>query len=502
MRAEAPPLEALARLVLEIDESVKDPVSVALILEVLGLTDEEAMKLGYRDVFDLAKAVYNIVVSYSIPDSPPRLAEERPKPSFKLALSGLLYGVPWILAPLALIVLGLPLWYAPKVSAQAYPAVIFANLLSLVASNGLTTLLVRRMLFYLSQGLSRVAFSLLKKYYLYSPLYLLSTTPLYLLVMSASVNSYHVLTLGAFLYLAFSFLWLSLAPVYALGKYHVVAALYVAFTAGLAASLMLGLVKLSLLLEGVGAIVLSVSFSLYTLTYFYMRLKIGLPPRPPLNLKITKILMEGLPYYFAGMLYFALVVLDRALVYLLDPNIYLTYESSADASLVAMALGYAVLNYLTHRLSYGLNRLSEGLEIRDYEVYVNRAVREYLLSIIRTLLGGLTSWGLLVFFLAMIKTPFIDRGLVMMYSLGNLALLLYLFNSSIISLVNRPVYLVTSLSLSITLHLFASLLLIRPLGFYGPLIGYLASSVALALVTTCASFRIMKEYVSYMLSSI
>ena len=106
-------LDSLARMVLEVDDKVQDPMEVAAILEAIGVTQEAVKDLGYGSMFELASEVLRIADYYRSlgeiwgEEKPTRL--QRLLEAIKLFFSGVLFSSPWLFITISYMFFGISL---------------------------------------------------------------------------------------------------------------------------------------------------------------------------------------------------------------------------------------------------------------------------------------------------------------------------------------------------------------------------------------------------------
>lgn len=146
--------ERLARTVSEIDPGPRSPFAVAVILEVVGYTDQRAVEAGWADVFALARDVFDRIEFLrhdgdprTPPWEPPSLPSTAPSPLMSVVTQQAV----WLVMVVLMIAWGRSVWSAnhlPPAIAQALAAGILG---SLVVSGGFQYAIARRLVFHTAQ---------------------------------------------------------------------------------------------------------------------------------------------------------------------------------------------------------------------------------------------------------------------------------------------------------------------------------------------------------------
>jgi hypothetical protein len=152
--AEKPLLtERLARTVSEIDPSPRNAFAVAVILEVLGYTDQRAARVGWPDIFALARDVLDRVEFLRGGDPRTRSREAPPPPSNAPSplISMMAQHSVWLVMVVLMIAWGRSVWSADHLPPSMAQALTVGILGSLVVSGGFQYAMTRRLLFHTAQ---------------------------------------------------------------------------------------------------------------------------------------------------------------------------------------------------------------------------------------------------------------------------------------------------------------------------------------------------------------
>jgi hypothetical protein len=147
-------LQSEARLVASRTPDPQGPLEVAVVLETLGYTDEQARRLGRADVFALAKDVFEAMEDFGHLRRPPAPdPEPRPPAGVVPHLGlGLWYSVPWLAALGVLAATGSSFWSSAADDRALASGLVAALFVSLVVTGPFVQAFARRATFYLLQG--------------------------------------------------------------------------------------------------------------------------------------------------------------------------------------------------------------------------------------------------------------------------------------------------------------------------------------------------------------
>ncbi len=396
-------LHVEARRVLERNPEPRNARDVAVALESMGYTTTAVRRLGYRNVFDLAAAVFQLAYLYYVPNrSAPDPPMRRWRQLFGDYLTGSWYGIPWIMSVVVLFAGRMALWSSLDATRQVASIVSLAFFLAAALAGALSQMLARRGTFYFLQRNMALVRWTLQRILLYG-------TATAVLAIAASYAFFVVPTYGLSLsvvYLEFSvviFAFLvATAPLYMLRRFHVLAA-----ATGIALLVSLGAAKLfgngdtgvrhaQLLGMAVasGAMVLMVAsfVSFRGKTKGAEALPGATPPggtapgdvvAPP---ELRVVLWHLAPYALYGFAYFALILVDRIVAGFayghalgLDQYYYPSaYEGSVDLALLELVVLLGIVHALVERFARQIVPLLERYPLDRWR-QVRRELQRYWL---------------------------------------------------------------------------------------------------------------------------
>jgi len=127
-------VDSLARTIAEVEPNVKDYLEVAVILEIVGVSDETARLHGYESVFALARDVEPLVELYRPRTSPARGGPLEQRSAFILFFTGMFYNLWWVIMLVALFLGGQSLWASVRLPPDIATSIGLGVILGLVAT--------------------------------------------------------------------------------------------------------------------------------------------------------------------------------------------------------------------------------------------------------------------------------------------------------------------------------------------------------------------------------
>jgi len=488
-------LDSLAMAVLEIESDIKDYMQVAAILESLGVTQEMAKSYGFEDVFSLSKAVIELIDYYksreeTVSEEKKSLIE-RMKEGAVLFLLGLLSGSPWLLSTISFSLTGVSLYSIASADIRIATVIGLALIASLLATSGIQSVFMRKVLFYSYQFAYGVALRFLTLYYLIGTSAVLLSGILFYFLLS-SLFPRNLTSIGLIYFAALSVLWLAIAPLYTLKKYT---ALFIIFVLSLfVVNLALYKSSLDFLRAHMYGIFFGILASLiYIFVYIYVRSALIKEVSEETVVRLPSIsltLILGTPYFLASILYFLLLVVDQLVVWsevgsplLMD----LDYETGKNIALLILPPLFGLVHYYLVKL-YRLIEKGGKAIVKNRPEYGRILVSFYKkIFLTITLVGALIL--LLVYFLyaegkIFWKIPRNSLLVLIAAGIGNILLSLVLINSLISFYLYRPKPMVYSLSLGLAIDLILSVLLSHSYGIYFASLGYLFGCLVSGTIST------------------
>ncbi|RLG08192.1 MAG: hypothetical protein DRN65_02120 [Thaumarchaeota archaeon] len=392
-------LDSLARMVLEVDDKVQDPMEVAAILEAIGVTQEAVRELGYENMFDLAREVLRIADYYRSlgeiwgEEKPTRV--QRLLEAIKLFLSGVLFSSPWLFITISYMFFGISLLPVYEDPLRA-TAIDLAMILSMTITSILPPIFLRRLQFHYYQEDYLNSQRLLIAYYLLGlAVTSVSAISIWLGFSGAPYPSWWTIYLIIY-FIPFSFFWLAVSPLYFFRRY---AALAISYLVALGfIGVMYRLMGAETYLINIYGLLLGAFFSMiYSITFLYIRFKIlGVGSEPTAPPRLPFVAYSGLSYAFVGALYFLLIFSDRFIVWSISHTGYpllanIEYEKAANLSLLVLVLPFGAMNYYLTRLYECISKEGEKYRMKEIEEYRRAVFKIYLRGLLMTTILGAVS---------------------------------------------------------------------------------------------------------------
>ena len=392
-------LDSLARMVLEVDDKVQDPMEVAAILEAIGVTREAVKELGYESMFDLAGEVLRIADYYRSlgeiwgEEKPTRL--QRLLEAVKLFLSGVLFSSPWLFITISYMFFGISLLPVYEDPLRA-TAIDLAMILSMTITSILPPIFLRRLQFHYYQEDYLNSQRLLVAYYMLGfAVTAVSAAAIWLSFSRAPYPGWWTIYLIIY-FIPFSFFWLAVSPLYFFRRY---AALAISYLVALGfIGVMYRLMGAETYLINIYGLLLGAFFSMiYSITFLYIRFRIlGIGSEPTAPPRFSFVAYSGLSYAIIGALYFLLIFSDRFVVWSMSHAGYpllasIEYEKAANLSLLVLVLPFGVMNYYLTKLYECISRDGEKYQMKEVEEYRGAVFKIYIRGLLMTAILGAAS---------------------------------------------------------------------------------------------------------------
>lgn len=501
-------IETLAQSVLEVNENVKDYLDTAVILEALGVTKETAKRYGHRDIFSLAKQVFEVIEYYRLKGETigvkRRSRLESLMEGIKLFASGITLSSPWMIITLIYLLFKVSL-LPTQVTPIAATSINLALVLSILFTAGLTPAFMRKILYFTHQQNYSAVRKVLTAYFIVGGV---AVAPVSYVLMKA-------LNLPAFypdwwnvnfilFFVSFSLLWLSTAPLYALRAYGALVFTYLSSlaTIGVIYNFM-GDPSQETLVHLYGLLAGSLVAIIYLSTYIYLRSKFKLEEHRVVRVRFPFMIILGVPYSVVNLLYFIFIFTDRLVVWYTGGNppflVNLQYELPASLALIVLTVPFGFMNYYLHRLYNFMVEEGKMLRASMIEKYRQSLAKIYRKMQVAISVSGLASLAVLYFLLhgwlrgeneAFI---FIHLGLGHVFLAHILSIILLCFY------LHRPNLPIPILTLGVTLNLLLGFILTRTVELRFAAVSYLVSSSIVAVLAMLASLKLIRkaEYYYY-----
>ena len=499
-------LDTLARTVLEINENVKDYMEAAAILEAVGVSKATANKMGYPDVFALAKDVMNIVEHYrgvgevEGEERPSRL--ERITEAIRLFFSGVLLSSPWLVITLSYFLFGvalLPVYEEPLKAT----AIDFSLTLSIIVTSFLQPMFMRKLLYYIYQEDLENAERITAMYYA-SGAGVVAASAIILLITLSRIEAYPpwwpLYTVAYFI--PFALFWLTMSPLYALRRHLALAMSYVVALAFIGIMYYAFGEAFTPHLIHIYGILLGAFFSaMYLLSLLYIRSKVisGRVSEPTIPPRLSFIAYTGIAYSIVGLLYFLFVFMDRFLVWTLSETYPLLanieYEKAANLSLLILCAPLGAMNYYLTKLYNEISRGGDRFTLKEVEGYTARVSGYFKRACLMLLLyGALSHLALSLLFFHLKWLPSLRSWLIYTSSGISYTFLPAFFLALLIGIfLYRPGTFLWISGLGTALNFTLGLLCTRLIGFEYASISYATSSIVMVCAAIIITLRILKR---------
>ncbi|HEY5538068.1 MAG TPA: hypothetical protein VIL58_00835 [Thermoplasmata archaeon] len=213
-------VDSLARTIAEVEPNVKDYLEVAVILEIVGVSDETARLHGYESVFALARDVEPLVELYRPRTSPARGGPLEQRSAFILFFTGMFYNLWWVIMLVALFLGGQSLWASVRLPPDIATSIGLGVILGLVATGGVQQFASWKMTYYLLQDNKPLARFVMDKSLFWGGVLLITVGAGYALINELILPKAFGITLVTLYYfLLIGLFRLLVVPVYAMKRY-------------------------------------------------------------------------------------------------------------------------------------------------------------------------------------------------------------------------------------------------------------------------------------------
>lgn len=414
-------LDALARTVAEVEPNVKDYLEVAVVLEIVGVTDEIARAHGYDGVFELARDVEPLVTRYRPAPAPPAALPEKPRSAPVLFLAGMFYNLWWVIMLVALFLGGQSLWASVMLPPAVATSIGLGVILGLVATGGVQQFASWKMTYYLLQGNKPLARFVVDKALFWGLVVLFIIGIGYALLNEMILpRAFGITAITVFYFLLIGLFRLMIVPVYALKRYlslFLAALVAIAFMFGsLRVFELAGLspVTATVTSQSVGlfALIIVSAFFLYDYIYrerergngpdeppFYSRSEKPLYVRPP---RFFMLLHDGLPLIAYGSLFFIYLFTDRLVSWWSQAGAGLAYNASyqigVDMALLMLIPLTGIKFVFIYRLSDSMRTTLRGIGVTQASRFGRWLVGFYSHMMVYVWAAGLVFVGIALFF--------------------------------------------------------------------------------------------------------
>lgn len=380
-------IDAIARTVSEVEGHPKDHLEVAIILEVLGYTNNDAKEAGFVNLFELAKTIHWSISHLSVEDYIEE-EEEQKQNSMLLFFAGMFYNLGWMIMLLSLFLGGQSLWAAKDLPTHISTGIGLGVMLGLVSTGGIQQFTAWKLIYYQMQGNKPLAIFIMKRNLIVGAGILIMTWVLFLILNTLMLKlPIQVILITLYFLTMIGVYRLFATPVFAFRRFK--ALLLISFLA-LAVMFASYFILDSLGIDRVGSVITSQSLGLVVLIFisayfayryifservvsdedeppFYARPDLPKKVKPP---RYWVLLYEGLPLILYGTLYFVFIFGDRLVTWIgagpLIINYNRTYQIGVDLALLLLIPITGVKFTYIYRLSGELEKNLTEIDIANW----------------------------------------------------------------------------------------------------------------------------------------
>ncbi|MBI4415613.1 MAG: hypothetical protein HY557_01345 [Euryarchaeota archaeon] len=426
--------DVLARTVAEVEPSVKDYLEVAVVLEIVGVTDDVVRLYGYDDVFALARAVEPLVEMYRTEPLPvPVLPMTPPRGSAILFFAGMFYNLWWVIMLVALFLGGQSLWASVRLPPAIATSIGLGVIFGLVTTGGIQQFAAWKMTYYLLQDNKPLARFVVGKSLFWGVVALLAVASGYTVLNEWLLpQALGITALTVVYFLLIGLFRLLVVPVYAMKRYLTLFAGALVALGFMFGSLWFldfaGLPRTdaTIVSQTVGLLGLIAVSAFFLYVYVYReRSRTNGPDEPPFYSRPEKprrvqpprfavLFHDGLPLIAYGSLFFAYLFADRLVAWWVAASntgqaavaaadtVLLTYNTSyqigVDMALLMLIPLTGVKFVYIYRLSDSMRRVLRWLPVTKPGVFGRWLATFYSRMMVSVWIAGLlfTGVGLLL----------------------------------------------------------------------------------------------------------
>lgn len=477
----------LAKIIYDIDPYVMDLYDVAVLLETLGLSREEAKRMGYIDFFRLAEDVLKRVSLFRIKMGVRAKSEiiEPLKPR-EAVFHGLAYGMPWMALAISLIVFFANI-FGLGFEEKYYTSFALGMILSLIIGGSIHNTVARKSTYYVIQGNSYLA---LKIYIRLCFIFMYILTLLFFAFEFVFVFIGYPIELASHtssIFILFSAYWIFSSPLSGYVEWFkertisytniisfLLLMISIIFLLYYREDPYLYVPLLSILLNTMVIILVGIYRTKRILNIIWETLDIpisveGLHPSP------TIIFYEILPYIFSYTLYFLYISLDRLIVWWFTPPFPLTYNHSYEIGCewaIITIIPILISNkYYASQIDYIFTEVSLYTKIKNYSSNSYKKAQEVLRKAYNnTMMTALLSTLISAIIFQYLFFKIFEIKIVMI-----LVIILFLLVISLKKPFNYPILLSIPLIVYVLYNIF---LTEYPINTYFPLFTHMTVSIA------------------------
>ena len=391
-------LDSIARTVSEVEGHPKDHLEIAVILEILGYTIQDANDAGYKNIFELAKDIYETIPHLSVDDVIEQVEGEEPS-GMLLFFAGMFYNLGWMIMLISLFLGGQSLWAAKDLPVHISTGIGMGVLLGLVSTGGIQQFTAWKLIYYQGQGNKPLAKFIMKRNLIVGSLIILSTIGLFVAINILALSlPTQVILITLYFFMMIATYRLFATPVFAFRRFKAlifisISALAVMFTSYFVfASLGMDRVRAVIASQSIGLGILIFTSAYFSYRYIFSEREVREEDEPPFyartdlpkNVKAPRywvLLYEGVPLILYGTLYFVFIFGDRLVSWMgagpMFINYNRTYQIGVDLALLLLIPITGVKFTYLYRLSGYLEKNLSKTDIAKYSDFSDALSKFY-----------------------------------------------------------------------------------------------------------------------------
>lgn len=487
----------------------KDRWEIAAQLEVLGYRDADAREqFGCRDLFEAADGILKLFQDGSL-----RFSVEGEDPVRRVSplliflrhyLDGLMFSLPMVLQAATMLLWGYGLWGATDLDARTGSAIGLAFIASYIATSGFAWAIVSRGLYYHYQnegGLAR--WSALRMWSVSARFALAAAVPAMLFNVLYRLLPLQMSFIALAYYIGLVFFWLNWSLIYLVGRtLWLLAVLLVSILIVVGAARLLGWPVVGSNMAGIAvADVLTFLVGAHGLRQ-WARSGVGKPTsNPP---RLTVLIYATAQVFLYGFLYSAFIFSDRVIAWTGSRGredfppypfwLSARYELGMDLALIVVVVLAGVVEYSAHRFSIRLipsqkHVKSSALEpfLAEFRSFYRRhSLMLAVSAVLAIVLAAAAVKALERFPDPQLHASLTSSTTVSVFWIAAISYAIFMFalqNILMLMILSRADLAARSMAVALVVNIVCGFVVSRAVHFSGSVVGLLAGSLVLAIIT-------------------
>ncbi|MCC2685185.1 MAG: hypothetical protein K0R75_2084 [Paenibacillaceae bacterium] len=432
-------------------------------------------------------------------------------------LRGVIFAIPMAISVASMLTLKYSLWSYENLSVELATSIAIGTILSFVTVGGFTQAIARRGFFYIIQGYynmaKRVTFHFIGLGFLCC---LVICAAIFLVNIVIHMFPYTMIAVILLYFFFLNSIWLSVTVMYILRKELLFTGLIILGI--IIVFILFSLLNINIIVSQLISLSLVSIASMLLVMYLFKKAELkeekGLSPQLP---KLSVTLFSILPYFTYGTLYFAFLFVDRIIAWSRNSDFmpYLIwfrgeYELGLDFALLVLILPMGISEVVLTKLMMDIE-ISQKAFWGDETKSMNRHyLSVYARRLGQSFLTALVSAGILCVFLRWLFDAFPTLSSKSLFessvteTVFYIALVAYVFvavalmNAVILFSLSQPDFAIRAIWISLLVNVIAGFLLSRWIDYYCAVLGLLAGSIVLLVLTTKQVIRVLKHLDYYL----